>query len=186
MLTMNDLKLGGLISLNGEPYMVLEKDFMKKAKRRPVMRTKLRNLISGKVLEKTFQQGDRIEEAEVTKVKSQFLYHDEKNSYFMNQDNFEQFFLPKEILGRKAEFLKEGQELIVLFFADKPINVELPKKITLLVTQAPPGIKGDSVQNITKEITLETGAKINAPLFIKEGDKIRINTDTGEYVERAE
>jgi elongation factor P len=185
MLEINDLKkIGLIILLNNQPHLVLESQHATTAQRRAFVRTKLKNLVTGETIEKTFNAGDKIEEANVEKVKATYLYSDNQNVYFMNLENYEQFGLSKDILMGKEKFLKEGQEVTVYIFNQKPINVELPKKVDLKVIEAPPGIRGDSATNIMKQVTLETGLKINVPLFIKEGDIIRINTETGEYVER--
>lgn len=181
----NDLKrTGAIIQLENQPYIVLESQHARTAQRRAFVRTKLKNLISGLTMEKTFNAGDKIEEADIDKIKANFLYQDETDVYLMSMTNYEQFSLGKNLLANREKYLREGQELAILLFNQKPINIELPKKVDLKVAEAPPGVRGDSATNIMKQVTLETGLKINAPLFIKEGDIIRINTETGEYVER--
>ncbi len=182
--SLNSIRVGLNILVNNEPYQVLEASFMRTAQRKPVMRTKLRNLLNGKVLEQSFKPGDKVEEANMSKIKASFLYTDNQ-CHFMNQETFEQFDFPLEKLGQGIKFLKEGTEVSILNFNDEPVGVELPKKVTLKVTVAPPGVKGDTAGNVTKQITLETGLQVNAPLFIKEGEEVIINTDTGQYVERA-
>lgn len=185
MLDINDLKkIGIVIQLEGQPYIVLDSQHARTAQRRAFVRTKLKNLITGVTIDKTFNAGDKIEEAEIDKTKASFLYQDNTNIYLMNMANYEQFSLAKDLLAGREKYLKEGQEVTVLLFNQRPINIELPKKIELKVIEAPPGVRGDSATNIMKQVTLETGLKINAPLFIKEGDIVRINTETGEYVER--
>jgi elongation factor P len=187
MLDINDLKkIGLIIQLDGQPYLILESQHARTAQRRAFVRTKLKNLITGITIEKTFNAGDKIEEANVEKVKANYLYADNQNIYLMNMTNYEQFSLAKDLLAGRENYLKEGQEVTVLLFNQKPINLELPKKVELKVIEAPPGVRGDSATNIMKQVTLETGLKINVPLFIKEGDIVRINTDTGEYVERVQ
>lgn len=185
MLDINDLKrIGTIIKLENQPYIILESQHARTAQRRAFVRTKLKNLISGQTVEKTFNAGDKIDEANIDKIKSSFLYQDDKNIYLMNMTGYEQFSLAKNLLAGRENYLKEGREVIVLLFNEKPVNIELPKKVELKVIEAPPGVRGDSATNIMKQITLETGLRINAPLFIKEGDVVRINTDTDEYVER--
>lgn len=183
--SLNSIRAGLTILVDGEPYLVLESDFMRTAQRKPVMRTKLRHLITGRVLEQSFKPGDKVEEADITRLKANFLYADDKQAHFMNQETFEQFDFPLSALGDKLHYLKEGQEVSILNFNGSPINVELPKKVVLKVIEAPPGVRGDTAGNVTKQIKLETGLTVNAPLFIKEGEEVIINTDTGEYVERA-
>lgn len=177
-------KIGTIIQIEGQPYIVLDSQHARTAQRRAFVRTKLKNLITGVTVDKTFNAGDKIEEADVDKIKASFLYQDNTNIYLMNMVSYEQFSLAKSLLVGREKYLKEGQEVMTLFFNQNPINIELPKKVELKVIESPPGVRGDSATNIMKQVTLETGLKINAPLFIKEGDIVRINTETGEYVER--
>ena len=184
MITMNDLKAGMVIQLDNKVYQVLAKEFIRNAQRRPVMATKLKDIASGKVKKYTFQQSDKIKEADIAKTKAQFLYQDENNFYFMDTETYDQFFLPKEIIGTRAKFLMENTDVFIINFEEKPIDIVIPIKMDFKVVFAPPAIKGNTVQTGTKEVEIETGLKIKAPLFIKEGDIIRINTDDGNYVER--
>ena len=183
--SLNDIKKGLNIIFNGEPHMVAESNFVRMQQRKPVMQTKLKNLITGKVVEYSFKAGERVEEADLTKGKANYLYKDETAAYFMDNKSFEQFDIPLAQIGNKIKFLKEGTDCEVLYFDGKPITTDIPIKMTLKVTSSPPGVKGDSSSNVTKQITLETGAVINAPLFVKEGEMILVNTDTEEYVGRA-
>ncbi|MBN1325979.1 elongation factor P [Candidatus Falkowbacteria bacterium] len=183
--SLNEIKKGLSINFNNEPYIVLEANFVRMQQRKPVMQTKLRNLITGKVLEYSFKQGERVEEADLQRGTANFLYKDEKFANFMDNKSYEQFAIPLEVLGEKIKFLKEGTGCDVLYYENNPVNVDIPIKITLKVITAPPGVKGDTASNVTKQVTLETGAIINAPLFIKEGENIVVNTETGTYVERA-
>jgi len=182
--SLNSIRVGINILVNEEPYQVLEASFMRTAQRKPVMRTKLKNLLNGKIIEQSFKPGDKVEEADMSKTKASFLYMDDQ-CHFMNQETFEQFDFPRESLVDKIGFLKEGLEVNILNFNNNPINVEMPKKVTLKVIEAPPGVRGDTAGNVTKQIKLETGLTVNAPLFIKEGEDVIINTDTSQYVERA-
>ncbi len=179
-------KIGLIIEFEGQPYQILESQHARTAQRRAFVRTKLKNLITGIVKEKTFNTGDEIKEANLEKVKANFLYADQKNLYFMEEKTFEQIFLSRSQVTPKDKFLKEGLEVTILLFKHKPINIELPIKIELKVTQSPPGVRGDSATNIMKKVKLENGLEINAPLFIKEGDIIRVNTESGEYIERVQ
>ena len=160
---------------------------MKKAQRRPVIQSRIKNLITGNVFERNFQQGDTFEEADLKKFEVKFLYAHNGKFYFSEKDNpSKRFELTKEQIGFGAEFLNPNQILTGILFQEKIINVVLPIKVQLKVTEAPPGIKGDRAQGGTKTVILETGAKINTPLFIDSGDIVEVNTETGEYVRRVE
>lgn len=185
MLSLNEIKTGKIIQVNGEPYIIAKTDHHKMGRGGAVLKTKLKNLINGNILDKTYQGNDKAEEADTEKKKANYMYKDENDAYFMDNDSYEQFGISLEQIGEKQKFLKEGTDVNVLYFESRPVAVELPIKMELKVVSAPPGIKGNTAGNVTKQIELETGAVINAPLFINEGDIIRINTDTEEYVERA-
>lgn len=183
--TLNDIKVGLVINYDGEPFIVLEANFVRMQQRKPVMQTKMRHLITGKVLEISFKPGDRVETADLVRRKVSYLYREGDQLQFMDGDTFEQFSLSASVLGTKISFLKDGEILDVLYYNDKPINIELPKKVELKVLETEPGARGDTAQgNVLKAAKLETGATLNVPLFIKEGDTIRVNTEREEYVER--
>jgi elongation factor P len=185
MLDINDIKkVGTILQMDDQPYIVVDAQHEQTGRRRANVKTKLKNLITGATINWTFNAGDKAKEANIDKAKATFLYADDQNVHFMNTDSYEQFSLSQDLLSDKQKYLKEGQEIVLLSFDQKPINIELPKKVDLRVTEAPPSIRGNSISNIMKQITLETGLKISAPIFIKEGDVLRINTDSGEYVER--
>ncbi len=181
---LNSIRVGLNVLVNNEPYQVLTANFVRMQQRKPVMQTKLRNLINGKVLEISFKPGDRIEEADMMKKPADFLYQDPSGVYFMDKESYEQFNVEAQTLGDRTKLLKEGSSVSVLYFNDKPITIELPPKVELKVVSAPPGLKGDTASGGSKQVTLDGGFVTNAPLFIKEGDVLRINTETGEYVER--
>lgn len=185
MLSISEIKIGKLIQVAGEPYAVIKADHHKMGRGGAVLKVKLRNLVSGSILEKTFQGNERAEEARVEKKKANFLYKDDSAAHFMDNENFEQFDLPLASLGEKRKFLKDGLEVEVLYFENSPVAVELPIKIALKVVSAPPGVKGNSAGNVTKTAELETGLEVNVPMFVEAGDMVKVNTDTGEYVERA-
>lgn len=185
MLSLNEIKLGKVLLENKEPYTVIKTDHHKVARGGAVLKVKLKNLINGNVLERTFQGNDKAKEAEINKKKANFMYFDNANANLMDNETYEQFTLPIEEIGEKKDFFKDGIDVDVLYFENKPVAIELPIKMEFKVISAPPGVKGNSAGNVTKQVELETGAKVNVPLFINEGDIIRINTDTGEYVERA-
>lgn len=179
------MKVGTIILWENQPCQVIWSNRMRTAQRKPVMQTKLRNVITGKVLEYSFKFGEKIDEADVTREKANFLYADGEGTHFMNQVSFETVDIAKEITQEQELFLKEGMEVSILRFNDKPVSIELPIKVELKVTEAPPDTKGNSGGNISKHIKLETGLTVSAPMFIKEGDIVRVDTRDGQYVERA-
>ena len=187
MLSYFDLRKGIKFILDNQPFEVLEFKQMGKAQDVVVAQTKIKNLISGKVLEKNFHQGDVFEEAEIKKIRLKFLYSHREEFWFSKADNpADRFSLPEDIIGDAGQFLKPNSILEGLVFQGKVINVSLPIKVQLKVKDSPPGVKGDRAQGGTKTVTLETGAKVNVPLFIKEEDIIEVNTETGKYVRRIE
>lgn len=187
MLGMNDLRVGTFFVYEGNPWQVLEARHLKMQQRRPVMQTKIKNIINGKIIEKNFQQSDYFEEANVERKDITYLYNHRGEYWFSDPEKKgDRFTLPEESLGNQTKFLKANMEVNAITFNDKIINIELPIKIDLKVVEAPPSVKGNTAQGGTKQVKIETGATIIAPLFINEGDIVRINTSTGEYVERAE
>jgi len=184
MLNLNEIKTGKYIVFNEEPYVVLYHEHSKTGRAGAVLRTKMKNLLSGVVIEKTFQGADKIREADISKSKAQYLYQEGKGYFFMDNATFDQFNLSREVLGDMPFYLVEGMEVIILNFNNNPINVEIPVKVKLKVMEAPPGIKGDTVSTGGKIVTLETGLQVSAPLFINEGDEIIVNTEKNEYVSR--
>lgn len=185
MLPLNEIKPGKVIQVNEEPYMVLKTDHHKMGRAGAVLKTKLKHLITGNVLNKTFQGNEKVTQANTQKKKANFMYKNENEAFFIDNETYDQFSLPLEQIGEKKNFLKDGIDVAILYLADKPVAIELPVKLELKVISAPPGVRGNSAGNVTKQIELETGAKINAPMFINADDIIRVNTETGEYVERA-
>lgn len=184
-LGIGEVKTGKFIVWNGEPFVVLYHEHSKTGRAGAVLRTKIKNLATGAVLEKTFQGSEKIDPADVSTSKAQYLYKEGNNYLFMDNTTFDQFSLSKDVIVDAALYLVEGTEINILNFNNNPLNVQLPVKVTLKVIEAPPGIKGDTVSSGTKSVTLETGLKVNTPLFVKEGDKIVVNTERGEYVSRA-
>ena len=187
MLTHNNLKKGIEFSLEGQPYEVLESSFVFKGRGSSVVPTKIKNLITGAIISKTFHPGEKFEEAEIEKIKVKFLYFHHDKFFFCKEDNPSlRFDLPKEAIGGSSAFLKQNQIIEGLQFKGKIVNISLPIKVQLKVTEAPPGVKGDRAQGGNKIVILETGVQINVPLFIKTGDVIEVNTEKGEYVRRVE
>ena len=185
MLDFNQIKTGKVIKVNELPYVIVKTDHHKMGRGGAVLKIKCRNLINGNILERTYQGAEKAEEAETETKKANFMYKDKDEAYFMDNESFEQFSLSLESIGDKEGFLKEGTDVSVLYFNDKPVSIDLPIKMDFKVVSAPPSVRGNSAGNVTKQVELETGALINVPLFIDEGDIIRLNTDSGEYVERA-
>jgi len=182
---MSDLKLGKVVTLNNEPYQIVFTQHVKQARGGAVLKTKLKNLISGSTLEKTFAGADMTEEADMARRQANFLYEQDGNFFFMDNTDFEQFQFSGDDLGSLQKYLKDGQEVDVLFFNNNPVSIVLPTKIVFTVASAPEGVRGNSAGAVTKTVSLENGLEVRTPLFVKAGDKIIINTDTGEYVSRA-
>ena len=185
MIGISDIKTGKNIILNGMPFSVLYHEHSKTGRAGSVLRTRLKNLATGAVLEKTFQGAETVEEAQIIKSKAQYLYKENDGYCFMDNESYEQFTLSTEVLGANIDYLVEGTEVIFLNFNGSAINIELPIKMKLKVADAPPGIKGNTVSTGGKMVTLETGKKISTPLFVEAGDEIIVNTEKGEYVSRA-
>lgn len=185
MLTLNEIKSGKKIIVGDEPYQVLSDQHSKTGRAGAVLRTKLRNLRTGAVINKTFQGADKVAEAEIEKRKAQYLYPDNAGFNFMDNENYEQISLSSEVIGLFSKFLKEGTPVDVIYFNSAPINIELPVKMDFQVVEAPPSIKGNTADGGSKQVMLETGAKVSVPLFVQTGDFIRINTETGEYAEKS-
>lgn len=187
MLGINDLKPKTVIIINDEPYEVLSTNFLKMQQRKPVLQTRLKNLINGKVIERNIQHSEEFEEAEMERLTVEFLYEHRGEYWFCEANNRSQRFqLDESVLGDNKNFLKPGVPIDAFKFNDKIINIALPIKMEFKIKEAPPGIKGDTAQGGTKVAIIETGAKVSVPLFINEGDIIRVNTESGEYVERVE
>ncbi len=185
-LGVNELKAKTFFILEGQPYEVLETHHLKMQQRRPVVQTKMRNLLNGKQIERNFAQSDIFEEADIREQEVKFLYgHRDEYWFSFSDDPSKRFKLEKDVLGDSVKYLKNNTLAKALLFNDKIINIKLPIKMEFKVTEAPPAIRGDTAQGGVKQATIETGATINVPLFISEGDVIRINTENGEYVERA-
>jgi len=182
---LTDIKTGAVVKVAAEPYLVVWSEFNRKQQRKPVMRTKLKNLIDGSVLEKTFLSGESFEFADIERKRCQYLYKDNDNAFFMDNETFEQFTLPISQIEDSLQFLKDDTEVYATLYENRPIGIQPPPKINLKITETTPGVKGDTATGGTKQATLETGATVTVPLFVKEGETIIINTETGEYVSRA-
>ena len=186
MLNYNDIKPGVAVLVEGEPYVCTWNNIMQKQQRRPVNQTKLRHLIRGNVVEYSFQQSDKLKEAEITTKPAVFIYERNGEWFFHDiKDKSKRFTVTEELVGEAGKFLKGNTEVDTLWFDEKLFRVRLPIKMDLKVTEAPPNTRGNTAQGGSKVVTVETGANVDVPMFINESDVVRINTETGEYVERA-
>ena len=187
MLSHNELKKGIKFILNNQLYEVLESSFVFKGRGSSFSQTKIKNLITGSVVSKTFHPGEKFKEAEIEKIKVKFLYcHRDKFLFCEEKNPAKRIELTKEIIGKNVIYLKPGEVVEGIKFQSEIINISLPIKVRLRVVEAPPGIRGDRAQGGTKTVKLETKAQINTPLFVKEGDVIEINTEKDEYVKRVD
>ncbi|MBI2050534.1 MAG: elongation factor P [Parcubacteria group bacterium] len=183
MISLGSIKRGMAIVHNGEPYVVTDAAHSKQGRAGAVLRAKLKNLKTGSVVETTFQGNEKIEPADLANKRVQFLYADDLGAHFMDQ-SYEQFSLPRDVVEDSLGYLKEGQEIDIMVWEHNPVNLKLPPKVDLKVTEAPPAVKGDTANNPAKTVMLETGITVQAPMFVKAGDVVRVNTETGGYVER--
>jgi elongation factor P len=181
MISITGVKKGSKIIYQSEPYEVVYEQHSKTGRAGAVLRTKLKNLKTGAIINKTFQGSDKVEPLEIDNRKVQFLYSEKQIYYFMDNQTYEQFELGKEVIGDLVDFLKEDSEVDVFYFKDQPVNINLPIKMAFKVIESPPGIKGNTADGGSKQVVIETGAKVNTPLFIKTGDIILVNTETREY-----
>jgi elongation factor P len=184
MIQTSEFRRGLKIEIDGEPFSIQEFQHVKPGKGNAFTRTKLKSLVTGNVIDRTFKSGEKVDRPDMAEKEMQYLYRDGDSFYFMDNETYEQQFINAEQLQGAEAFLQENVQVTVLFHNQKPIAVELPNFVELTVTKTDPGFKGDTASGATKPATLETGATIQVPLFIKEGEKIRIDTRTGEYAER--
>lgn len=187
MLSYNEVKPGVAVIVDGEPYICTWNNIMKKQQRRPVNQTKLRHLIKGNSIEYSFQQSDKLEGAEIESTPVVFIFHDaRKNEWIFRdvKDKSKRFSVRDEIVGETGQWMKPNTEVATLAFQGNIFRIKLPIKVDLKVTEAPPNVRGNTAQGGNKVVTLETGATLTVPMFIEAGEIIRINTETGEYVER--
>jgi len=184
MLNISDIKLGTKILFNSEPHQVIFAQHSKQGRAGAVLRCKLKNLLNGATVDHTFAGAEKIEPAELQLKKAQYLYKTDE-FFFMDPTDFEQFSLSQKQIAENGKFLKEGEEVDILYYDGEAISIQLPIKIKLKVTYTEPGFKGNSASTVQKPATLETGAEVNVPLFIKDNDEIIVDTRDGQYVERA-
>lgn len=173
------------IEIDGKPLEIIEFQHVKPGKGGAFVRTKLKNMITGRVLDQTFRSGEKVDRPDLEERNMQYLYKDGDKYCLMDNDNYDQLFLSEEQMGDSVRFLTENLNVSMLFFNGKPIGIELPMFVELTVTDTEPGVKGDTASKVTKPATLETGAVVPVPIFINPGDRIKVDTRTGGYVERA-
>ena len=164
--------------------MIVEREFVNPVKGSAFCRVRLKGLTSGKVYQETFKTQDTVEDIQVEEKTCQYLYSDNEAYHFMHNDTYEQFEVPMEGLEDRLQYMKDGESYRIVLWEEKPIDIKIPPKVVYTVVDAPEAIKGDTATNVTKVVTLDTGLKVKAPFFIKEGEKILVNTETNEYVER--
>lgn len=185
MLSMSEINVGTKVTISDQPFEVIKAAHSKQARGGAVLKLKLRNIIDGSILEKTIQGSESLEPADLGHKKVQFLYDQGGELAFMDQETYETISFRPEQIGEKKQYLKEGLEVEAMYFNNSPVSIDLPIKMEFEVVEAPPGIKGDTAQGGTKQVKIETGLMVTAPLFIKEGEKIVVDTRDGSYVERA-
>ncbi len=187
VLSYNEILSKSIINYNGEPYEVLSAHIFRMQQRKPVNQTKLRHLVTGKVVEISFHQNETVTEADIERMQAQYLYTNRNESWFAEEGNPKnRFSFPADVVHEKIQWLMPNSTVEILTYEEKPMTVTIPVKVDLEVTDAPPAVKGNTVSGGNKLAILATGAKVNVPLFINSGDIVRINTDSGEYVERVE
>ncbi len=180
----SDFKKGLKLLVDGQPYVIVDFQHVKPGKGNQFSRTKLRALLTGQNLERTFKSGEKFEVPNVENVEMTFLYKDDNGYNFMNQTNYEQLCMMPHEVGESTNFLTENLVVNITIYNDKPVVVDVPKAVNLRVAQTDPGVKGDRVTGATKPATMESGLVVNVPLHINEGDLLRIDTSSGDYVER--
>lgn len=184
MVSVTELRNGAVFKEEGAPWMVLNYEHIKMGRGSGTIKVKVRNLKTGAITEKSFITGARVEDAELEKRKAQFLYHEDDHYHFMDPVSFEQFSIPSNIIGEQARFLKEGLELLLLVSDEQVLGIELPNSLVYSITETGPGEKGNTVSNVYKEAVLENGLIIKVPMFMSNGERVKVDTRTGLYVER--
>ena len=180
----SELRKNAKLQMDGHPYVVTEFQFVKPGKGQGLYKCRLRNMITGATIDRTWRSGERLEAANVESKRMQYLFEDGNGFTFMDNESYEQVAISADLIGDDRNFLLDQLEVDVLFYNNRPVGVTLPSHIVLTIVEAEPGVKGDSANNPTKMATLQTGYKLQVPLFVKEGEKVKVDTRTGEYVER--
>lgn len=186
MIDVNELRKGVTFLIDKDLFKVLDYQHHKPGRGAATIRVKARNLRTGSTIDKTFNSSERVQDVRLEYHNVQFLYPDGDIFYFMDMETFEQPGISRDVIGKQAIFLKEGTEVKLTFFEDEPLDVELPTTVDLLVTKADSAVRGDTATGVTKKVTVETGATVNTPSFVAEGDVIRIDTRSGDYVTRVQ
>lgn len=184
MVSSNDFKRGMGIKIDNELYTIVEFQHVKPGKGQAFVRSKLKSLTKGNVIDRTFRAGEKVEDIRVEKMEMQYLYEEDDSLCFMDNESFEQINVEKNLTGNILDYIKEGDNVSISMYEEKPIGIEPPIFVNLEVTYAEPGVKGDTATNVTKSVELESGASINVPIFVEQGDVIKVDTRTHEYVER--
>lgn len=184
MIKAGQIEKGMFLLHKGDPYNVAEREFVNPGKGSAFVRLKLKNLRSGQVLKETMKSQDNVEDIEVLDRDCQYLYNDGSDYHFMDNETYDQFTVGVEGMEDRGLYMQEGETYKVIIWDGNPIDIKLPYKVVYKVTEAPEAVKGDTVTGATKMVTVETGLKVKVPIFIKEGERVLVNTETGEYVER--
>ena len=184
MYSTTDFRKGLKIEIDGTPFEIIEFQHFKPGKGGAMVRTKLRNILNGRVLDNTFRSGETVERPNLDSRDMQFLYHEGEQLVFMDMTTYDQMHMDAEATDGKANYLKDGQECRVLLYNEKPLDIEIPASLVLEVTETEPGAKGDTVSNVTKPATLETGVVIQVPIFVNIGDRVKVDTRTNGYLGR--
>ena len=184
MYSTTDFRKGLKIEIDGIPFEIIEFQHFKPGKGGAMVRTKLRNILNGRVLDNTFRSGEKVERPNLESRDMQFLYHEGEQLVFMDMTTYDQMHMDAEATDGKASYLKDGQECRVLLYNEKPLDIEIPASLVLEVTETEPGAKGDTVSNVTKPATLETGVVIQVPIFVNIGDRVKVDTRTNGYLGR--
>lgn len=184
MATTSDLKNGMIINFNNDLHLVMSVEHRTPGNLRAFYQVKMRNMKNGKSIEHRFRSGEEIQIERVEGKNYQFLYKDGAEFYFMDNDTYDQIHLDEDLVGKQGEYMKEGQNVQIMFHNNNPMSLEIPPHVALKIVSAPPGVKGNTATGATKQATVETGSIVNVPLFVNEGDTIRVDTRTGEYIER--
>ena len=184
MYSTTDFRKGLKIEIDGTPFEIIEFQHFKPGKGGAMVRTKLRNILNGRVLDNTFRSGEKVERPNLESRDMQFLYHEGEQLVFMDMTTYDQMHMDAEATDGKANYLKDGQECRVLLYNEKPLDIEIPASLVLEVTETEPGAKGDTLSNVTKPATLETGVVIQVPIFVNIGDRVKVDTRTNGYLGR--
>lgn len=184
MLSTTDFKRGLKIEMDKTPYEIIESQHYKPGKGGAIVRTKLRNLLTGRVVENTFRSGEKVEKPDLETRGMQFLYREGDEYVFMDMTTYEQLNVTEEQTGGKGGYLKDASDVKVLLYNGRPLDIDIPPSVVLEVTETEPGAKGDTVSNVNKPAVVETGITVNVPLFVNTGDHIKVDTRTGEYLGR--